>query len=101
MHAIYKIAKWLLIIGGINWGLVGISMLLGSASSWNVVAMLLGSMPMIEALVYILVGIAAVIRLFHCKCGMCKNCNCGTCGTATESHESAPMASTAPKMGNM
>ncbi len=79
MHAIYKIAKWLLVIGGINWGLVGIGLLMDK--DLNVVYMLLGSWPMAEALVYVLVGVSAVVRLFHCKCGGCASCNCGTCAT--------------------
>lgn len=63
------IGKILLIIGGINWGLVGIGMFMGS--NWNVVSMLLGSWPMVEALVYVLVGIAAVMKIFGCKCKTC------------------------------
>lgn len=53
----------LLVIGGLNWGLVGLGMLLGS--DLNVVNMLLGSWPTFEAIVYILVGLAAVIKVFH------------------------------------
>jgi len=85
MHTIYKIAKWLLIVGGINWGLVGLGMLFGGAN-WNVVEMIFGSMPTLEALVYVLVGVAAVMKVFHCKCNVCKNCNCATCGTASGSN---------------
>jgi len=67
------IAKILVIIGGVNWGLVGIGMLLGS--DWNVVKMILGSISTLEAIVYILVGASAVMMIFGCKCGKCK----GTC----------------------
>ncbi|MES2315557.1 MAG: DUF378 domain-containing protein [Patescibacteria group bacterium] len=81
MHLLYKIAKWLLIIGGINWGLVGLGWLLGG-KDWNVVHMIFGSMQTVEALVYLLVGVSAILKIFHCKCGACKNCNCATCGTA-------------------
>lgn len=81
MHALNKIAKWLLIIGGLNWGLVGLGMLMGGMG-WNVVNMALGGMPMIEGLVYLLVGLSAVVKIFHCKCAVCRNCNCATCGTA-------------------
>jgi len=70
------IAKWLIIIGGINWGLVGVGMLLNSVSSWNLVHMIFGSMPAIEAIVYILVGIAAIIKIFGCKCHKCKDGSC-------------------------
>ena len=71
-----KIAGILVIVGGVNWGLVGLGMLLGSASSWNLVSMLFGSMPMIEAIVYLLVGVAAVMAIFGCKCHKCKDGVC-------------------------
>ena len=65
------IAKILVIIGGINWGLIGLGMLLGSITGWNVIYMLLGSVPVVEAIVYVLVGISAVMLIFNCKCGKC------------------------------
>jgi uncharacterized membrane protein YuzA (DUF378 family) len=49
----------LVVIGGVNWGLIGLGMLLGGRD-WNVVNMILGSVPMLEAVVYVLVGLAAV-----------------------------------------
>ncbi len=70
------IAKVLIIIGGVNWGFVGVGMLM--MKDWNVVHMLLGTMPTFEAIVYILVGVAAVIKIFGCKC---KTCAGGTCDT--------------------
>ncbi len=63
------IGKILLIIGGVNWGLVGVGMLM--SSDWNVVHMILGTVPAIEAIVYILVGVAAVMKIFGCKCKKC------------------------------
>ncbi len=69
------IGKILLIVGGLNWGLVGVGMLLGKGMEWNVVNMLLGSWPVVEAIVYILVGVAAVMKIFGCKCKKCA----GTC----------------------
>ncbi|MEK7134351.1 MAG: DUF378 domain-containing protein [Patescibacteria group bacterium] len=64
------IAHWLMVIGGVNWGLVGIGMLLGM--NLNVVNLVLGGIPYVELVVYILVGIAAVIWVAGgCKC---KNC---------------------------
>ena len=65
------IAKILVIIGGINWGLIGLGMLLGSVGGWNVVNMLLGSIPVLEGVVYVLVGISAIMLIFGCKCGKC------------------------------
>ena len=49
-----KIALVLVIIGGLNWGLVAIS------PSYDLVQLLLGSMPALAQLVYLLVGAAAV-----------------------------------------
>jgi uncharacterized membrane protein YuzA (DUF378 family) len=57
-----QIARVLVIIGGVNWGLVGIGMLMGS--DWNVVHMILQSVSWLEAVVYILVGLSAVRMLW-------------------------------------
>lgn len=75
------VTKVLVIVGGVNWGLVGLGMLLGSVGSWNVVSMVLGFSPMLEGVVYVLVGIAAVMMIFGCKCGKCMN---GVCVPHTE-----------------
>jgi len=64
------IAKILVIVGGVNWGLVGLGMFLGS-QNWNVVNLILGSLPTLEAIVYLLVGISAVVLIFGCKCRKC------------------------------
>lgn len=74
------IAKVLILIGGINWGLVGAGMLLGSGSEWNVVHLLLGSVPVVEGIVYLLVGISALVKIFGCRCKKCMSGVCGTCG---------------------
>jgi uncharacterized membrane protein YuzA (DUF378 family) len=55
----------LLIVGGLNWGLIGIGGFVGS--DWNIVHMLLGAWPQVEWIVYILVGISAVMSLMYCK----------------------------------
>jgi len=70
------IAKYLVVIGGINWGLIGLGMFLGSITEWNVIYMLLGSMPVLEAVVYVLVGISAIMMIFGCKCEKCVNGVC-------------------------
>lgn len=64
--------KVLVIIGGINWGLVGVGMLLGS--NLNLVNLLLGGAPTVEALVYVLVGLAALGHAMGCRCKTCKTC---------------------------
>ena len=81
-----KIAGILTIIGGINWGLVGIGMFMGS--SWNLVNMIFGTMPKVEALIYLLVGISAVVMIFGCKCKKCME-GCATCGVAPAKTDSA------------
>jgi uncharacterized membrane protein YuzA (DUF378 family) len=53
---IHKIAYWLTIIGGLNWGLIGVADL-------NLVDKILGGMPSVERIVYILVGVSAVYLL--------------------------------------
>ena len=65
----------LVIIGGLNWGLVGLGGFM--ASDWNVVHMILGTWPEVEWLVYLLVGLGALSLLFSHK----KDCRaCGTSG---------------------
>lgn len=72
MKALHIIGFVLLIIGGLNWGLVGLGMFAGS--DWNVVHMILGSWPQVEWIVYILVGLAALWMLVkHPK--ECKVCS--------------------------
>lgn len=46
------IALWLLIIGGLNWGLVSLG--------WNLVDMIFGTWPMLVTLIYALVGLSAI-----------------------------------------
>ncbi|KKR36324.1 hypothetical protein A2W67_02220 [Candidatus Nomurabacteria bacterium RIFCSPLOWO2_02_40_28] len=78
------IGKILLIVGGLNWGLVGLGMLLGKPDSWNVVHMLLGSWAMFEVVVYVLVGVAAVMKIVGCRCKTCMSAHtCGTDGKMT------------------
>ena len=78
------VAKVLLIVGGVNWGLIGLGMLLGGGMySWNVVSMIFGFMPALEALVYLLVGVSAVMYIFGCRCKKCRTHVCESCGTET------------------
>jgi len=56
----------LVVVGAVNWGLVGLGLLVtGSASTalmdFNLVHLLLGDIPVLEALVYLLVGLAGVL----------------------------------------
>lgn len=61
MNAVNMVAWILVIVGALNWGLVGLGGFLGG--NWNLVSMILGSMPALEWIVYILVGASAVYQL--------------------------------------
>ena len=62
----HKAAFILLVIGGINWLLVGLF-------SWDI-GMLFGGMDaMISRIIYVLVGLAALYEIFTHK-GRCKDC---------------------------
>lgn len=66
MKAIHMIAFLLLLIGGLNWLLVGIW-------GWDVGQIFGGQAATISRLVYVLVGLAAIFELItHKKC--CKTC---------------------------
>lgn len=66
------IAYALIIIGALNWGLIGLGLLLGKGD-WNVVRLILGSSTA-EAVVYLLVGIGAIAKLLGCRCSKCTPC---------------------------
>ena len=60
------ISKWLVLIGGLNWGLVGVGSFVSKTSSWDVVKMLLGSVAggVLADVVYVLVGLSALYMLY-------------------------------------
>jgi uncharacterized membrane protein YuzA (DUF378 family) len=70
------VACILVTVGALNWGLVGLGWLAGGAD-WNVVHMILGQWMKVEAVVYVLVGLAGVYKL--AMCSKCKGTN-GSCG---------------------
>ncbi len=67
----HKLAWLLLVVGGLNWGLVGLGGFMGS--DWNVVHMILGSWQTVEWAVYVLVGLATIGMIMGCKCKSCMN----------------------------
>ena len=71
MKGLHCTAFTLVIIGGLNWGLVGLGGFMNA--DWNVVHMILGTWPMVEWLVYVLVGLSALVLMFSHKrdCRMC------------------------------
>ena len=52
------ISMILLVVGGLNWGLVG-------AFGFDLVAAIFGAMSVLARIVYVLVGIAALYGLFN------------------------------------
>lgn len=72
MKNMHMVAWILVMVGGVNWGLVGLGWWFGGAD-WNVVHMILGSWPMVEGLVYALVGLSAVYEIVMHKSN-CKSC---------------------------
>lgn len=60
MKTLDVIAAILVIVGGLNWGLVGIL-------EFDLVATIFGSMSVIARIVYILVGVAALYQIFLWK----------------------------------
>ena len=71
MKALHMVAFILTIIGGLNWGLVGLGGFMGS--DWNLVHAILGQWMSLEAFVYLLVGLSAIwLAATHFKdCKMC------------------------------
>ena len=65
MKLLHTIAFILLVVGGLNWLL--------TAFDYNVVHMLLGQWEMVEKLVYVLVGLSAIVEVANNK-DVCKMC---------------------------
>jgi uncharacterized protein len=59
LSAIDWIAMALVIVGGVNWGLIGLF-------SFDLVAAIFGAMTTITRIVYTLVGLSAVWMIFAC-----------------------------------
>lgn len=78
MKYAHMVAYILLFIGGINWGLIGLSSFF--ESDWDIVYRILGSWPVLENLVYLLVGASAVYLAASHK-SYCKNCNAAATGS--------------------
>lgn len=68
MKALHMVAFILLVVGGLNWGL--------TAFGYNLVNMLVGTWPMIEKAVYVLVALSAVFEAVTHK-QSCKMCDSG------------------------
>lgn len=60
MKSIDTIVALLLVIGGLNWGLVGFM-------NFDLVATLLGDATMLSRLVYVVVGLCAIYQMLQWK----------------------------------
>ena len=70
-----KIIGVLVIIGALNWGLVGILQV-------DLVARILGDMTMASRIVYGLVGVAGVMKIVMCfKCCPCQKTGSDACAS--------------------
>ncbi|MDO8623739.1 MAG: DUF378 domain-containing protein [bacterium] len=67
MKALHIVTFILLVVGGLNWGLVGIA-------DYNLVESLLGAWPAVVSVVYVLVGLSAIVELVTHK-KECKACS--------------------------
>jgi len=74
---VHIISFVLVIVGGLNWGLVGLF-------GFNLVEVILGGIPMVERTVYVLVGLGAVYLAFNHK----KDCRECVAGGGMQSHHS-------------
>lgn len=68
----HKIAWVLVLVGALNWGLVG-------GFDVNLVMMLFGKMAWLERTVYVLVGLSAIMMLGMHKCCV-RGGKCASCG---------------------
>lgn len=69
MKALHMIAWILLVVGGLNWLLVGLFM-------WDIGGLFGGQDALISRIIYILVGLSAILALVTHKKD-CRNCNQG------------------------
>lgn len=61
-NAIDWLALMLVIIGALNWGLIGLGMLMDA--ELNAVNMIVGFSPVLEAVIYLLVGLAGLYTIW-------------------------------------
>ena len=68
---VHMVAFLLLVVGGINWLLIG-------AFDFNLVAKIFGNWPTLVSIIYVLVGLSAVYELITHK-SSCKMCSIDKC----------------------
>lgn len=67
MKGMHVLAFILLVVGGLNWLLVGLF-------AWDIGSLFGGQAAMISRIVYVLVGLSAIFELFTHKAS-CKQCD--------------------------
>lgn len=55
-HLVEMIVIILLVVGGLNWGFVGLF-------KWDLIASIFGEMSALTRIIYVLVGLAAIYRI--------------------------------------
>lgn len=75
MKGLHMLAFVLVVVGALNWGLEGLGYFVGT--DLNVVNMILGAWPMVEGLVYLLVGIGALVLVATHRRD-CRACDSGS-----------------------
>ncbi len=64
------VAGILLVVGGLNWGLVGLGYFINT--NLNLVNLLFGWLPALENVIYLVVAASAVVHAMSCM----KSCEC-------------------------
>lgn len=67
MKGLHMVTFLLVSVGALNWGLVGLF-------NFNLVTALFGSLPALERIIYVLVGVSGVYLIAQHK-GDCKTCS--------------------------
>lgn len=79
MKAVHVVSFALVVVGAINWGLVGLF-------DFNLVELVFGAVPWLERLIYVLVGVAGVVLIFTHKT------DCRVCAGAAVAKTAVPTA---------
>jgi len=79
MKSLHKIAFILLIVGGINWLLLGVF-------QWEIGMLFGGTSALVSRIIYVLIGAAAVYEIFTHK----QNCKACVAGDSSGGENAAP-----------
>lgn len=89
-----RVGYWLVIVGAVNWGIVGLGGFLGM--NLNFVDLIFGFSSTLVHLVYLLVGISGVMLVVGCPC---KTCKAGICEGCVPKDKEVPASPTTPNQG--